>query len=321
MNCGAFDSGLTIHPDGKATPCCKFDINLALDINSIDLTGRDPWQDLRDGAGCNACRHNGATYKDRFDNLIYDEFAIRLLDVRNNNLCNLECSICSSYYSSKWADRLGAPKFVSTDFDVDLSKVEIIYFAGGEPLLNPKHWEILDSIPNPERVNLLYNSNLVSVKNIDVYWPRFKRVFVNASMDAVGPLGEYLRYGTRWDKWEANLHRASEYATITVNPTISVLNIFHLQEIEKWSKYPISYNILTYPDYLCVSVLPAELKNKIEYIPDNLHLKQLLTKDESWLFPHSMSFILLQDKIKNTDVWNHLPFNQYAIKQFMKDGI
>ena len=319
MDCGAFDSGFCIHPDGKVSPCCLFDHNLFLDIDDVDWN--DPWHSLRDGSGCNACKHPGPTYKDTFDKMKNDTYAIRHLDVRNSNLCNLECTICNSYYSSKWADRLGETKFVSTDFDVDLTNVEHIYFAGGEPLINPKHWQVLDSIIDPSTVTLQYNSNLSTIKNIDIYWPRFKQVSVNASMDAIGPLGEQLRYGTNWDKWTNNLHTAAKYARVKVNPTVSVLNIFNLKEIEEWSDYPVVYNILTDPQHLCVSVLPKELKESIEYIPDNAHLKSLLNTDDSWLFPHTMSYVLLQDKIKKTDVWNSLPFTDFAIQEYMRDGI
>jgi MoaA/NifB/PqqE/SkfB family radical SAM enzyme len=317
MDCGAFDGSLTIHPDGKVSPCCIFDKNLFKDLSNLNWL--DPWQDLRDGKGCNACKHSGPKYKDSFNKFKNNKFSVRHLDVRNNNLCNLECSICNSYYSSKWAHRLHENKFVSTDFNIDLIDVEHVYFAGGEPLINKKHWEILDSIPDPKRVSLQYNSNLVDIQKISDYWPRFKNVHVNASMDAVGELGEYLRYGTQWDKWEKNLHYAAKYATVNINPTISILNIFHLREIEQWSKYPVVYNILTGPDYLCVNALPAELKKQISYIPDNAHLTHLLSQDKSFLFPHTMSFILLQDNMKGTNIWKYQPFQSYAIKEYIKN--
>lgn len=315
VDCGAFNSGFTIHPDGKVSPCCLFDMKHFKNLHEVDM--ENPWEDLRDGRGCGACKHAGPTYKDTFDKFKNNTYAIRHLDVRNSNLCNLECSICNSYYSSKWAERLGEKKFVSTDFNVDLSSVNEIYFAGGEPLLNPKHWEVLDNIENPENVSLHYNSNLATIKNVEKYWPRFKKVSVNVSMDGIGRLGEYLRYGTNWERWEKNLHSVSNYAKVKINPTISVLNIFNLKEIEEWSKYPVNYNILTNPDYLCVSVLPSDLKDKISYIPDNPHLKQLLKDDQSYLFPHTMSFILLQDKLKNIDIWSFLPFEKYAIREYM----
>jgi len=319
MDCGAFDSGLCIHPDGKVSPCCLIDTEYFKDFDELDFN--EPWRDLRDGRGCAACKHPGPIYKDSFNRFKNDTYAVRHLDVRNNNLCNLECSICNSYYSSKWAERMGDTKFVTSDFDISFDNLQHIYFAGGEPLLNPKHWEILRNVKNPANITLSYNSNLAHIKGIEEYWPRFKEVKVNASMDAVGELGEFLRYGTKWDKWVDNLHKTAEYATVVLNPTISVLNIFHLKDIEEWSEYPITYNILENPEHLCVSVLPAELKDKIEYIPDDGYLKYLLRKDESWLFPHTMSYILLQDKIKNTDIWGYLPFEKYAIQEYMENGL
>jgi hypothetical protein len=96
-----------------------------------------------------------------------------------------------------------------------------------------------------------------------------------------------------------------------------VLNIFHLKDIEDWSSFPIWYNILTGPDYLCVSVLPEELKQQIPYIPNHAHLKQLLDMNTSNLFNHTINFILLQDKLKGTDIWSYLPFEKYAIKEYM----
>ena len=52
-------------------------------------------------------------------------------------------------------------------------------------------------------------------------------------MDAVGKLGEYLRYGTNFEKWENNLNIVSKYAEIVICPTISILNIFYLKELEE----------------------------------------------------------------------------------------
>jgi len=317
MKCGAFDSGLSIHPDGKVSPCCVFDRNYFQDLHELDWN--DPWSDLRDGRGCDACKFEGVTYRDSFNGFFNDSYKIRHLDIRNNNLCNLECSICNSYYSSKWAERLGKQKFVSTEFDIDLSTIESIYFAGGEPLLNPTHWKILDSIPHPERVSLQYSTNGSVTKNIEKYWPKFRDVLVCASMDAHGQLGEYLRYGTDWKKFEFNLDTMSKYATVKIVPTVSVLNIFHLENLVKWSKYEIEWNCLTGPDYLCVSVLPTELKKQIPYVPDGVdQLQQLLEIDASNFFAHTVSYVLLQDKLKGTDVWSYLPFEKYAIQEYMQ---
>ena len=37
IGCGAFDSGLTIHPDGKVSPCCQFEKAYFKDLQDINL--------------------------------------------------------------------------------------------------------------------------------------------------------------------------------------------------------------------------------------------------------------------------------------------
>jgi len=342
-----------VNPQGLVLTCCVGNENSPLgriqDKNLEEISTKHVRQQMEAGqrpSECYSCWRTedlGLTSSRQTANQSFNDynsqtsFVLRHLDIRLSNKCNLMCRMCSGKFSNriaqeeqklygttKYKDEVLSPNLVDKQLDFirnNVSTISSVYFAGGEPLINPTHWHILDKIKDPKSVSLQYNSNLGSVKKIDEYWPRFKKVEVNASMDSVGKLGEYLRYGTKWEKWEENLHFASKFAKISVNPTVSVLNIFHLKEIEDWCKFPLYYNILTDPQHLCVSVLPNELKKSIKYVPDNPHLKQLLNVDNSWLFPHTMSFILLQDKIKNTNIWDSLPFTSYAIQEYMKEGI
>lgn len=320
MKCGAFDSGLTIHPDGKVTPCCLFDIKLAKNINELDWN--DPWVDLRDGKGCDACKGPGEVYRDTFEPFINDQFAIRWLDIRNNNLCNMECVICNSYYSSKWAKRLDHEnKFINTDFDVDFSNVEKIYFAGGEPFLNKKHWEILESVKNPECVGLIYSSNLTTIKGIEDHWPKFHNIFLNASLDGIGEFGEQIRPGLLWKRWQENLDQVLKYSNVTVEIacSVSVANIWYLEEIENFAKekgISVRFYCIDHPDYLCISALPVELKKQVKFIPTQ-EIQELLDIDNEYLFKHTTANILLGDRLRGTNLWDYLPFNDWAIKNIL----
>ena len=320
MKCGAFDSGLTIHPDGKATPCCQFDINLAKNIN--ELNWQDPWQDLRDGKGCNACEKSGPTYRDAFDTYFNTEYAIRFLDIRNNNLCNMECVICNSYYSSKWAERLGhEQKFIKSTVDVDLSQVSRIYFAGGEPFLNKTHWEILDAIPNPEKVGLVYSSNLTTIKGVEKHWPKFRNVFLNASLDGIGTFGEQVRPGLDWQRWQENLKKVLSYNNVNVEIacTVSIANVWHLEEMKQFAddnNVSIRFYRLINPDYLTISAIPTDLKKQIKYIP-NQEIQELLDQNLEHLFNHAVANILLGDKLRGTNLWDYLPYKKWAIKNLL----
>lgn len=320
-DCGAFDSGLCIHPDGLASPCCVFDKNYFIHIDDLDWN--DPWKNLKDGRGCSECQRSGVTPRDYYNQWSAPEFAVRYLDIRNTNTCNLECAICNPYYSSKWAERLGLEKFVSTDFDVPLEDIQEIYFAGGEPLLNPKHWQVLSSIKNPQDIGLRYSSNLSTVKGLEKFWPNFKHVDLMASIDGVYEHGEFMRPGLNFERWEQNLEEVEKFGNvdITLYVTVSLLNVFQLKDIETYSKHRVKFNYLTEPDYLCISSLPRDIKDAIVWPEqdDNLEWRNsLIQKDTSNLFEHSVSYTLLHDKVKNTNLWKYLPFEKYAIKRYME---
>jgi MoaA/NifB/PqqE/SkfB family radical SAM enzyme len=320
MKCGAFDSGLTIHPDGKVTPCCLLDINLAKNINELDW--KDPWKDLRDGQGCAACKKSGNTYKDAFDIYFNDRFAVRFLDVRNNNLCNMECVICGPYYSSKWAERTNKEqRFVKTDFNIDLGQVRRIYFAGGEPFLNKTHWDIIKNISNPENVGLVYSSNLTYIKGVQEYFPKFDGINFNASLDGIGKFGEQVRPGLDWKTWQDNLDILLTIKNVQVEIacTVSLTNIWHLRDIDDFAKHkgvPIRYYALTHPNYFALSVLPPGLKDIIDFVPTD-ELRNLLNNDDSHLFKTAIANILLGDRVRGTNLWDYLPFKEWAIKNIL----
>lgn len=323
MKCGAFNSGLTIHPNGKISPCCEFDHRFFKTFHEI-TDWNDPWGDLRSGQGCDVCKLPGFKYKDTFDPYLSDgDFSLKFLDVRNSNLCNMECVFCGPEYSSKWVERLGHDnRFVETNFNVDLSNLDRIYFAGGEPLLNKKHWEILQQVNNPEKVSLLYSTNLSYLGDVETHWKRFRDVQLNISLDGVGLFGEQIRPGLKWERLQANLHAVKQMTSVEIDVavacTVSMLNIWHLAELEDWcreNQIRWFYVGLTDPNHFCLSNLPTELKQKITYIPDHDHIKQLLDQQtDSDLFIKGISNVLLGDKLRKTNLWDYLPFEPWAIE-------
>ena len=60
----------------------------------------------------------------------------------------------------------------------NIDKAKMFYFAGGEPLVNPTHWKILDLLIEKglTNVKLTYNSNLQKLtwnkKNALEYWKK-----------------------------------------------------------------------------------------------------------------------------------------------------
>jgi len=274
---------------------------------------------------------------------------LKYWDFRFSNLCNFKCRSCGPRYSSAWvpdAKKLGfadQEKIWSIDtvddatnfefLDNQIDNVKRIYFAGGEPLLMPEHWQILDMLVAKERfdVKLSYNINCSTLeygkKNIVDYWGKwnFGKLEVWPSIDEIGERAELVRSGTVWPKVEENLKTLSGLNSIILRPgiTVGALNVFrlpeiitHLVDIGVVKKDPrtkmINYNnffinLLESPIYYHVSILPDDFKEEI-IVKLNNFIEEHNTKyntDISKLLAH-----ILHELTK--------PFNEDAAHRFIK---
>ena len=225
---------------------------------------------------------------------------LKYWDFRFSNLCNFKCRSCGPRYSSAWvpdAKKLGytdQEKVWSieavddkTNFDFlkdQVQHVQKIYFAGGEPLLMPEHWQTLDMLVENKRfdVKLSYNTNLSTLiygkKNVLDYWRQWEwgKLEVWPSIDEIGERAELIRSGTVWSKVEENLIELTQLDNIIIRPgmTIGAWNVFRLPEIinhlidigvvkEKLHYKNFFFNILAQPSHYHVHILPDAFKNQI----------------------------------------------------------
>ena len=216
-------------------------------------------------------------------------------DLRFSNLCNFKCRSCWHGASSKWysdgkaigvtlSDRAEISSFDSVDDFLEqvgpgLPQVEDIYFAGGEPLMMPEHYALLERLIALGRtdVRISYNSNMsrTSFRGQSVFdlWKHFPHIDVTASVDATGTLGEMVRSGFRWEKFVANvgsLRKEVPHVGLTFGVTVSVLNIFGLPELldalgrecdASWEE--IFLHSLQDPLQYRTQILPALLKQRV----------------------------------------------------------
>ena len=238
-----------------------------------------------------------------------NKYPIQYIDLRLGNLCNLACRICGPVNSSLWQDYMDGGSFDgghkkynivkvgaswridSTDFqfyktdsfkrllDKVLPTTDRIYFTGGEPLINKQHYDILDScIDNgtAHNISLEYNTNGTTLNlNLLEQWKHFKKVEVCFSIDAVGPLSDYIRHPSNWETIENNirLFDNSDLTNLigTANCTVSMFNVMHFPEFYEWYynqrfkkfKRTLVWNRLVFPKFLNVQNLPAETKKEI----------------------------------------------------------
>jgi MoaA/NifB/PqqE/SkfB family radical SAM enzyme len=235
---------------------------------------------------------------------------IPYFDLRLGNLCQLKCIMCSPHDSSSWIKewKLQYPKYKTielkqdqqwdSDFDYTWYKkgsflsdmqsqaynIRELYFAGGEPLLIPEHYKILEFMVEAGAARnciLRYNSNGLELpEKLFELWKHFKEVKFNFSVDAVGERNDYIRYPSKWADVVANLERLDDTpSNITVNIACAVqlLNVLTIPELVNWKESKnfkkinlppygaglIGTHLVYLPSYLNVRVLPKHLKDKV----------------------------------------------------------
>lgn len=222
-----------------------------------------------------------------------DDFKMRMIDIRFSNICNFKCRTCGSDCSSQFAaeeKELGRHDFVVLHVDdkkgtvleeviEHLDHTEMVYFAGGEPLVTDEHYVLLEELIKRGRtdVKLRYNTNASNIefknRNLIELWNHFKSIEVACSIDHYGERAELIRHGTDWATVENNLmqFRKMEQVLFSVSTVLSIFNYPTLNEfyeylIEKNIIYPTDTNhyisLATNPGYFASTALPKHIKER-----------------------------------------------------------
>ena len=230
-------------------------------------------------------------------------FEIPTIEIKLNNLCNLKCRMCNPTDSTSWNDweevedfykkennfvvhsikdlnLLQKPyldKFDDTDnwwvsFEKLLPHFRRVEFAGGEPLMDPQHYRILDMLaPYGDQIEIKYATNLTmlgkSNRTVWQYWPKFKSVAVNVSIDGIGDSYEYVRGNASWAELVNNIKQVQtipNVSRIVGAVAVQVSNVFVLDKMIEYFLNDLGIvfytNMVQYPNVLSVQVLPDELK-------------------------------------------------------------
>ncbi len=250
-----------------------------------------------------------------------DEFEMKYMDIRFSNMCNMKCRSCGPACSSLWAQEIiekyepghyekhfGQKKFlISNNEDGNfinklmpyLQHTEEVYFAGGEIIITPEHYDCLDywiEHDLTEQVELTYTTNLGVLKYKDKdlinYWKQFPKLKIWASLDAAGSLAEIMRKGTDWDRIVKNIRTIKKelpHAQFQITPTISIWNVFTFpqffdflidEELIDRNTSP-RFNTLSNPWYANIMILPDKVKLRLievylEYIEKYSYNKDIM---------------------------------------------
>jgi sulfatase maturation enzyme AslB (radical SAM superfamily) len=161
-----------------------------------------------------------------------------------------------------------------SDFERLLPYFRRVEFAGGEPLMDPQHYKILDMLkPYGKNIEIKYATNGTTLgikggRTVHDYWPHFKSVAVNISLDGIGDVYEYIRSNSEWNKVVENIKEIQTIPNVrrvVGAVTVQVSNILQLDKIIEYFLNDLGIifhtHRVSYPKLLSAQVLPKELKS------------------------------------------------------------
>jgi len=247
-------------------------------------------------------------YPDALDALRDDytmPFEFPTMEIKINNLCNLKCRMCNPLDSTSWQDWDQVKPFYEKEnnylvptvaklvrkpgqyigpfddtenwwnsFEKLLPHFKRVEFAGGEPLMDPQHYKILDMLkPYGKNIEIKYATNGTTLgiskgRTIHDYWPHFRSVAVNVSLDGIHDVYNYIRGNGDFSQVEANIKEIQKIPNVSrvVGAfTAQAGNMLQMAEcidyfINKMNIVFYSHRV-SYPNCLSAQVLPQELKD------------------------------------------------------------
>jgi sulfatase maturation enzyme AslB (radical SAM superfamily) len=231
-------------------------------------------------------------------------FEFPTMEIKLNNLCNLKCRMCNPLDSTSWKDwdsvvpfykkennylvptverLVDTPgKYIGPFDDTDnwwasfeklLPYFKRVEFAGGEPLMDPQHYKILDMLkPYGKNIEIKYATNGTTLgisrgRTIHDYWPHFRSVAVNVSIDGIHDVYNYIRGNGDFRQVETNIKeikKISNVSRVVGAFTAQAGNILQAGECVDYflNKLGIVFysHRVSYPNVLSAQVLPQALK-------------------------------------------------------------
>tara|TARA_B100001093_G_scaffold118873_1_gene111438 strand:+ start:2945 stop:3979 length:1035 start_codon:yes stop_codon:yes gene_type:complete len=269
MKCNYPNSGLYISSMGNVSPCCA--IIHGITFENVDqfysnnfftsIRENNNNNKILDHPACKTCKINldnsQISQLDRSKKILKEtsDVKIRRLDIAFSNTCNLDCVMCTNFYSSKWNKVIESmpeeiQKFTnkSTGMYFSMSyeqidniiescgsSLESIIIKGGEPFYDKKTIYFLDKLSdiNPNvRLSIVSNCTII---NEDIL-KKFKNLYVVASVDGIFEIYEYVR-GFNFSEVEENIDRIMSYKKgLVLNFTASAYNFAIWPKFYKYFK-------------------------------------------------------------------------------------
>ena len=310
-------------------------------------------------------------------------FEFPTMEIKLNNLCNLKCRMCHPMDSTSWNDWKEVKEFYTkennylvpvinklgletskylcpfedtdnwwTSFEKLLPHFRRVEFAGGEPLMDPQHYKILDMLkPYAKNIEIKYATNGTTLgiskgRTIHDYWPYFKSVAVNVSIDGIHDVYNYIRTNSNFAEVERNIKEIKAIPNVSRVVGAFTAQAGNILQAAECIDYFINTmgivfysHRVSYPNCLSAQVLPQELKelaiSRLESVSQKIftfpniekypilekitqqqikdNINYLRAKDQHHLWPDFLEFNRKLDATRNQRLLDAVPeFKNYV---------
>ena len=207
---------------GKVMPCCHFGEHIP--IEDYEKVTTEYAERLESGEripqcqGCWQTEDKGLvsvrqSAVENYDRNYADAPGINAMDIRLHNKCNMACNMCASYNSTLWAKIEGKDE----THEIGDTNLQYIYsladnvtklsIQGGESFYGPEFVDFVDNFPNKHNLILDVFTNTITadIDAIERWSNECKTLLINASIDGVEDVFEYIRWPGKWKKAKRKL--------------------------------------------------------------------------------------------------------------------
>ncbi|MDP7321883.1 MAG: twitch domain-containing radical SAM protein [Bacteriovoracaceae bacterium] len=303
-------NSLSILPDGRLRLCCHANhhhilpnvktenLKESIDIwqNKLLIEARENFAQNRPLSACDVCLKNEketghSARKELQSNYpVIDKknFKLELLDISFSNACNMQCPMCSTNFSSKWAHDFGQKSIKKSNIlnnkyiKENIKELKEVIIQGGEPLLSDDHLPFLKLLSDksyPENIVLNYitNFSLRIPQQVINEWKKFKHIKLNISIEGIEETYEMTRPPQKWQRIQKLFEQIFELKAIpsldisfSFKTLIYIYNLHdiprllrYLERFEKVCDIVPDFDILTYPTHLRVEQISKTKRAKL----------------------------------------------------------
>jgi len=296
MKCNRLENQICIRTTGQYRLCCvsseldNVENIMTHDINdwlasktrqtAIEMLAKNNWPDAC--VKCQADEHAGVS-STRQKSEHYGP-GITHLDLRFSNACNLSCRMCwpgsSSSLVQEHQDFMmnnqespwGLSSFVTHNWYDDDQAIQLasiptlkeVYLTGGEPMMVKGLLKFIQALDKNIILRFNTNGTLLNPALFEEI-KKFKTVNMCFSIDGIGKVNDYIRWGSKWDDVYSNfkLCKAAGF-DVSIGPTVQVLNELYMPELRAWAEregVKVFENVLSNPSYYSIATAPWRSTN------------------------------------------------------------